>query len=175
MDQSVRLVVLRHAKAAWPDVPDEDRPLAPRGEADAPAAGRWLREHGVLPDLVVCSPARRTRQTWDLAQPELGADPRVVLDPRAYGADAEDLLGVLRELPAGTRTALLVGHRPEVRDLVLLLADERESEPLARVREKYPTSGIAVLRVPTGWAALAPATAELTAFAVPRGTAAGGD
>ncbi|GAA2739247.1 histidine phosphatase family protein [Kitasatospora cinereorecta] len=166
----VRLVVLRHAKSAWPDVPDADRPLAERGRADAPAAGRWLREHGVVPDLVVCSTAVRTRQTWELALTELGADPEVVFEPRAYRAEAEELVELLSALPAGTGTALLVGHRPEVQDLVLMLAGERESEPLARVREKYPTVGIAVLQVPGGWSRLAPGTAELTEFAVPRGT-----
>lgn len=66
-----RLVVLRHAESAWPqDVADSERPLAPRGRRDAPTAGRWLREADCVPDLVVCSPARRTRQTWDLIAAE---------------------------------------------------------------------------------------------------------
>ena len=60
-----RLILLRHAKSDWPDVPDRDRPLAKRGRRDAPKIGRWLREHGYLPDIVICSDARRTRQTWD--------------------------------------------------------------------------------------------------------------
>ena len=46
------LVLLRHAKSAWPDLPDHDRPLARRGRGDAPAIGRWLRENGCLPELV---------------------------------------------------------------------------------------------------------------------------
>jgi phosphohistidine phosphatase len=58
-----RLILLRHAKSDWPDVPDRDRPLAKRGRRDAPKIGRWLREHGYLPDTVICSDARRTRQT----------------------------------------------------------------------------------------------------------------
>lgn len=68
---SRRLVVLRHAKSAWPDDgADHERPLAPRGRRSAPAAGRRLREADCVPDLVVCSTARRTRQTWDLVFPE---------------------------------------------------------------------------------------------------------
>ncbi|WP_431044796.1 SixA phosphatase family protein [Streptomyces sp. P1-3] len=67
------LVLLRHAKSAWPDgVDDQERPLAPRGRRDAPAAGRWLRDVGRVPDLAICSPARRTRETWELAARELG-------------------------------------------------------------------------------------------------------
>ncbi|MET7442233.1 histidine phosphatase family protein, partial [Streptomyces sp. NPDC005568] len=57
-----RLVVLRHAKSAWPDgVPDHERPLAPRGRRDAPAAGRSLAAADCLPDLVLCSRRRRAR------------------------------------------------------------------------------------------------------------------
>src|SRR5256885_16922284 len=59
------LVILRHAKAARPaGVADVDRPLTDRGHADAAAAGAWLAARGYVPDLVLCSPAKRTRQTW---------------------------------------------------------------------------------------------------------------
>ena len=69
------LVLLRHARSAWPDVPDHDRPLAPRGRRDAPVVGRWLRTAGYLSDWVMCSTARRARQTWQLAgsAPQAGA------------------------------------------------------------------------------------------------------
>ena len=71
-DPPRRLILLRHAKSDWPDVPDQERPLAKRGRRDAPVVGRWLRGHGYLPDTVICSVARRTRQTWKLVAPELG-------------------------------------------------------------------------------------------------------
>ena len=66
-------MLLRHAKSDWPDVPDWDRPLAKRGQRDAPVIGRWLRDYGCQPEIVICSAALRTRQTWDLVAPELGA------------------------------------------------------------------------------------------------------
>ena len=71
---SVRtLVVLRHSKSAYPpDTADVDRPLSARGQRDAAAAGHWLRDQGLIPDLVLCSIAVRTRQTWDLASDQLG-------------------------------------------------------------------------------------------------------
>ncbi|WP_354641410.1 SixA phosphatase family protein [Kitasatospora camelliae] len=172
MTAAARLIVLRHAKSAWPDVPDQDRPLAERGRADAPAAGRWLREHRMVPDLVVCSTSRRTRETWELAVAELGADPPVRYDDRAYRAEAEELIALLREVPPSAGTVLLVGHRPEVQDLVLSLAEDTGSQDLARVREKYPTTGIAVLDLVGDWPGLGHGTAELSAFAVPRGTPA---
>lgn len=99
---SRRLVVLRHAKSAWPLPADHERPLAPCGRPDAPAAGHWLREAGCVPDLVVCSSARRVRQTWDLvaAEAEFGASTPVIYEVRLYGASADELLSVVREIPA---------------------------------------------------------------------------
>ena len=67
-DQGRRLVLLRHAKSEWPDVADHERPLAKRGRRDAPVVGRWLAESGYAPDAVVCSTARRARETWTLAE-----------------------------------------------------------------------------------------------------------
>ncbi|MFB7948190.1 histidine phosphatase family protein [Kitasatospora phosalacinea] len=169
MTQQRRLIVLRHAKADWPDVPDELRPLAERGRADAAAAGRWLAEHELVPDRVLCSTAVRTRQTWELVEPELGGAPELVLEPRAYRADADELVDLLRELPPVVRTVLLVGHRPEVQELVLGLARGSGGEALERVREKFSTAGVAVLDVPGEWGQLGPRGAELAEFAVPRG------
>ncbi|MCK7626573.1 histidine phosphatase family protein [Streptomyces sp. RS10V-4] len=167
---AARLIVLRHAKSAWPaGVPDHERPLAGRGRRDAPAAGRWLRAAGCEPEVVVCSTSRRTRETWERVAAELGPAPEVVFEPRVYGASASVLLDVVRGLPDRWRTALLIGHRPAVQELVLMLAGAGEAEALERAREKFPTSGVAVLTVPGGWAGLSPGAAVLTAFAVPRG------
>ncbi|MCX5013011.1 MULTISPECIES: histidine phosphatase family protein [unclassified Streptomyces] len=165
-----RLVVLRHAKSAWPpDVPDAERPLGPRGLRDAPAAGRWLREGDCEPDLVVCSPARRTRQTWDLAAAESGVSAPVTYEERVYGASTEELLDLVRETPAQVRTLLLVGHNPGAQELVLSLAGEGDARGLEQARTKFPTSAIAVLRVPGSWSSLVPGAARLTDLVVPRG------
>ncbi|HEX9542502.1 MAG TPA: histidine phosphatase family protein, partial [Streptosporangiaceae bacterium] len=121
-DPSRRLVLLRHAKSAWPDVPDIERPLGKRGQRDAPRAGRWLRQAGYLPDLVVCSTSRRTRETWQLAAAELGASPSVRFEPRVYGAGTAELLDLIRETPDEVETLQVVGHEPAMRELTLLLA-----------------------------------------------------
>ncbi|MER6778530.1 MULTISPECIES: histidine phosphatase family protein [unclassified Streptomyces] len=165
-----RLVILRHAKSAWPDgVPDHDRPLGPRGLRDAPAAGRLLARSFGVPDLVLCSPARRTRETWDLAAAELDHVPPVRHDPSLYAADAQDLLDVVREVPPEVGTLLLVGHNPGLEDLVLLAAGAAAGDALERVRTKFPTSAVAVLTLQGPWSHLGPGTALLTDFAVPRG------
>ncbi|MEU9117028.1 histidine phosphatase family protein [Streptomyces sp. NPDC048483] len=174
MAEARRLIVLRHAKSAWPaDVDDRDRPLAKRGLRDAPAAGLWLRDAGRIPDLVLCSPAARTRQTWELAAEQLPMPPPVRHDGRLYGAAAADLLTVVQETPDAVRTVLLVGHSPAVQELVLLLAGEARGDGLERAREKFPTCALAVLARQGTWPEFAPRSAVLTDFEVARGARGG--
>jgi phosphohistidine phosphatase len=167
------LILLRHAKSAWPDdVPDHDRPLAPRGCRDAPIAGRWLRQSDHVPDRVLCSTARRARETWQLAEEKLGADPQTLLEERVYNASAAGLLDLARRTPAEVRTLLIVGHDPAMRGLTLDLASEQpgdaEAEALGRVRIKYPTAAMAVLAFTTVWSGLGPGQAHLVDFVTPR-------
>jgi phosphohistidine phosphatase len=176
------LVLLRHAKSAWPGVPDQDRPLAGRGRRDAPAAGRWLRAAGLLPDLVVCSTAKRARQTWWLAAAELTGPgqnddgPAVVFEPRVYEASPAGLLGLVREVPDSVRTLLLVGHEPGMSGLALTLGGSAvPSEALDRVRAKFPTSAIAVLSFTGAWSGLGPGGARLIRFVTPGGMRDGRD
>ncbi|CCK31679.1 hypothetical protein BN159_7300 [Streptomyces davaonensis JCM 4913] len=166
-----RLIVLRHAKSAWPEgIADHRRPLAPRGRRDAPAAGRALAESDLLPDLALCSTAVRARQTWELASAEWGTPPPVRYLPRLYAAEATELLAAVHEAPAEVETLLLIGHNPGLEDLVTALAGDSLDDALDRVREKFPTSAVAVLAWRgTAWSALAPGTALLTWFTVPRG------
>ncbi|MFD6326914.1 SixA phosphatase family protein [Streptomyces sp. NPDC058442] len=168
-----RLVVLRHAKSAWPDgVADRDRPLAARGRRDAPAAGRAIAGTVGLPGLVLCSTAVRTRETWELAAEQWDTSVPVRYEPRLYAADAPALLAVLHEVPADIGTLLLIGHNPGLADLVLALAGDGVDDTLDRVRTKFPTSAIAVLSWRgAGWPDLVPGTALLTAMTVPRGAA----
>ncbi|HEU0128072.1 MAG TPA: histidine phosphatase family protein, partial [Pseudonocardiaceae bacterium] len=107
------LILLRHAKSAWPEgIPDVQRPLSGRGRRDAPAVGRWLQEKFAKIDLVLCSPAVRATQTWDLASAQLDAIPQVNRDDRLYGASAGELLRITQELPPKASTVVLVGHNP---------------------------------------------------------------
>jgi phosphohistidine phosphatase len=183
-DRGRTLVLFRHAKSAWPDVADHDRPLAPRGIRAAPVMGRWLRDAGLVPDQVLCSTARRARETWQFAQAGLAATPPVTFDARIYGAAATDLLALIREVPPATGTLLLIGHNPAIEDLALLLAaapgaagpgaaagpGPGGSRPgdLERMRSKFPTGAIAVLESAATWPGLAPGQARLTAFVTPR-------
>lgn len=165
-----RLVVLRHAKADWPaGVADHDRPLGRRGARDAAAVGRWLVDNGDAPDLVWCSTALRTRQTWEHLGAELTDPCDVRFDDDLYDAGVDALLGVLRRTPKKTTRALLIGHNPGVQDLVLALADRASGDARALAETKFPTSGLAVLDLAGEWADLKGGNANLSTFVVPRG------
>jgi phosphohistidine phosphatase len=162
-----RLMLLRHAKSDWPDVPDRDRPLAKRGRRDAPVIGRWLHDHGYLPDAVVCSAARRTRETWDLLAPELGGSPSVTFEPRAYAASGLTLLYLVGELPAACRAALLIGHNPAISELANSLVQPPEGNGAPAPGIRFPTAAVAILEVSGDWANLAPGQARLLDYAAP--------
>lgn len=169
--QGRRLVLMRHAKSDWPDVPDHERPLAKRGRRDAPVVGRWLGESGYLPDAVICSTARRARETWALASPGLavaapgaapGAAPEVRYEPRVYEATVLGLLMLVREFEPAWRTVLVVGHNPGLAELTVGLADPAAAQPAA-----FPTAFVAVLGLRGSWAAASPGEASLLAFTIP--------
>lgn len=155
------LIVMRHARAAeLPGGADAARPLRPGGRADAAAAGRWLRASGYVPGLVLCSPATRTRQTWDEVAAELGGAPQLTLEPALYGAGARQVAQLVSEVAEGTAAVAVIGHNPAVGQLAATLAAPGEVT-------QFPPAAIAVLALSAGWAGLAPETASLLAFWVP--------
>jgi phosphohistidine phosphatase len=165
-----RLILIRHAKAVSDGTTDKKRKLAPRGEADAAAAGQWLNQAGVASGVALVSPARRTLQTWELASQQLTRAPRTVHDERIYTATVDDLLEVIHTASAQTRTLLVVGHNPSIEQLAVGLDDgEGDRKATKAIKAKYPTSGIAVLTTEQPWSALALGGASLQQFAVPRG------
>ena len=160
-----RLVLVRHAKSSWadPDLDDHDRPLNGRGRRAAVRVGRHLRGAGLVPDLVLCSSAVRTRATLDRFAFPSGTT--VSIEDPLYGAGADALLQRLRVVPDDVRSVLLLGHNPGVEDLAALLVDDRHVLP-----EKYPTAAVADLRLSIGrWDALAPGVGRLDGFVTPRG------
>ncbi|MDZ7577556.1 MAG: histidine phosphatase family protein [Candidatus Nanopelagicales bacterium] len=165
------LVVMRHAKSDWPlGVADADRPLALRGRRDAFAAARWLVAEVPVIDRVWLSPATRTRQTWEIVSRDRTDEPVICLEPAVYAAPGGGLLEVIRTSADEDRVVALVAHNPGCQDLAESLADSgSDSAALERVRVKYPTMGIAVLRFVGPWSDLDEGRAQLVEFAAPRG------
>lgn len=164
-----RIVLLRHAKADWPDVADLDRPLADRGRREAPQAGRQLATSGAHPELTLCSTATRTRETWKLLVPELPERPRTVYDRRIYEASPGELIALLNDVDDAVREVLLIGHNPGIHGLAGVLTEREENGARARMdREGFPPAAFARLTVAGGWAGVEPGTATLTDYWSPR-------
>jgi len=168
-----RLMLLRHAKSEWPDgVDDHERPLARRGRRASPLIGNHMVEAGLMPDLVIVSTARRAQETWDLVRPALRGKIGRRDEPRIYEAPAGSILEVIHETPIEAHTLLLVGHNPGFQDLALELTGQGRQPDLTRMREKYPTGGLAVIDFDIGtWRDVAPAAGELQRFVTPRSLA----
>jgi phosphohistidine phosphatase len=162
------VLLLRHAKSSWddPNVGDHDRPLAGRGRKAGAAIARHLADQGQRPDLVLCSPSRRTRETLDLLQPVLG-DVATRIEDGLYGASAAEMLALLKELPDDVGRVLVVGHNPGIQQLTLSLA--RPADGQAAVASKFPTGALASIALDVDrWSDLEPETGELEGFVRPR-------
>jgi phosphohistidine phosphatase len=164
-DTPRRIVLLRHAKADWPSVPDHERPLADRGRREAPAAGRWLATTGIPFDLALCSTSVRTRETWKLAAPELEHRPRTVYEERLYEASLGDLLALLSETSDDIGNLLVIGHNPGMHAVADALAGQAEGDCLARMNSRgFPTSAAAVVTFDGSWKSVEHGVGKLTDF-----------
>jgi phosphohistidine phosphatase len=166
-DNDRTLVLLRHAKSAYPDgVADHERPLAPRGEREAGLAGDWLRTHLPAIDAVLCSTATRTRET--LARTGIDAPVRYV--ERLYDATAGTVIDEINGVSVDVSVLLVIGHEPTMTEVALGLANPEttNAEAAERISTKFPTSAMAVLRLNGSWTDLELGSAQLADFHVPR-------
>ena len=165
----MRLFLLRHAKSSWddPGLPDEDRPLAPRGEKAADRIRDYIAAERLGPQLVLCSSALRARQTLSRVLSALGTELQVSIEPALYTFEAGVLLDRLGQVAADVTSALIVGHNPAMQDLVELVSDRGEALPDALA--KFPTAGFAEIAFGDGtWGSLAERRGELVRFIAPR-------
>jgi phosphohistidine phosphatase len=163
------LVVMRHAKAEHSASTDHARALAERGLGDAEAAGRWMREHGIAPDVALVSDALRTQQTWEQVAAGAGWETDVVvLSDALYAAGTDSAFDLVRDTAPDVRTLVVIGHNPTVGSLAELVDDgEGDTEATTTMLTRgFPTSAVAVFAVEGDWADLGPGTARLEAFHV---------
>ena len=142
------LLLMRHAKASPQETgqPDQDRALAKRGERQAPAMGRLLQEKGRVPQAILSSTALRARQTAQGVAKTAGYNGEIAYFSEFYGGELEDYGRTLRSLADSLDPVLVVGHNPDVQELVELLTGQHED---------LPTAAIACLTLPiVRWADL---------------------
>ena len=145
-----RLAILRHAKSSWddPGLDDFNRPLNERGWKAARRIGRELKRRGFSFDLVLSSPAARTRETIDGLQEKYDFVAPIKFEPRLYGASEETLLELVKELPEEVKSPLIVGHNPGLEQLITSLAGDDDNGLRERVAGKFPTGALAILELP---------------------------
>lgn len=158
-----RILLLRHAKSSWddPSLPDHERPLAPRGRRAAAAMAEHLRSSDLKVDLVLCSSARRARETLERLGDTFG-DAETLDEDSLYGAGDDELLERLRRLPAEVDSVAVIGHNPGLHDLAVALTRA------GRKLERYPTGAVAVLEFEGPWSDLDSGRAKLRSFVKPK-------
>jgi phosphohistidine phosphatase len=165
------LWLLRHAKASagGDGLADRERPLSKRGRDAAARIGRHLAEREVHPDLVLCSPSLRTRETIELVASALGAELSIDYDDDLYLASERDLRHSVEQVPESVASVMLVGHNPGLAELALQLAARGHPVALAELHEKFPTGALAELRIQSQrWSHFARGGCDLVAFVTPK-------
>lgn len=152
-DGPKRLLLMRHAKAAYPDhCSDHQRPLAGRGRVDAPEMGERLAADGWVPDLVVCSDAARTVETAELVIEALGANPPLQPVASLYEAGVKDVMDVVAGTSDAVSTLLIVGHEPTM---------SAATGAITNKYARFSTGAVAQIELDGGWDSVALGTGRL--------------
>jgi phosphohistidine phosphatase len=162
-----QIFVLRHAKSSWddPSIDDHERPLAGRGRKATARIAAYIEENGIEPELVLCSTARRARETFQGISGVLGS-PTVQFKAELYDASAREWLETLNGIDESVSSVMLIGHNPALADLVLTLAGDGGG--IDRVCNKFPTAALATLSFDGNWQDLARGTSALADYVVPK-------
>ncbi|MGB8314215.1 MAG: histidine phosphatase family protein, partial [Aestuariivirga sp.] len=168
----LQLLLLRHAKSSWAEagLDDTDRPLTKRGKEAARAIGGEMEALGLRPDLVICSPAKRARDTWSIVAKQLKTSPRMLIDGTVYDfGDGGPLLAAVCAQGGATKSLMVVSHNPSMERLALRLATTGDPKFLGRMQKKFPTAALAVIRFDLAtWAEVAEGGGELVRFLCPK-------
>jgi phosphohistidine phosphatase len=127
------LILLRHAKSDWDNtgLRDFDRPLAKRGIHDAPRMGEALKKQGVLPDFILCSPAKRAKETMELCKQAAALEAQVEFEQNIYEASSAELIKLVRQFSNEHSRVLMIGHNPGFENLLSRLIGSNRQMPTA--------------------------------------------
>ena len=164
------LMLLRHSKAVVADgkIRDRDRPLAARGQKDAPAIGGYMGQHRLVPDRALVSPSKRTQETWALMAPAFGAQVAATYEERLYDASPQAILEVIQETGAACPTLLVLAHNPSLHRVAVGLIATGDLDTREQLREGLPTSGLVIIEFPfDDWRKLHAQAGRLRHFVTP--------
>jgi phosphohistidine phosphatase len=158
------LILIRHTKSSWVqvDAHDFDRPLKKERTPDAENMAKYLKILGLKPDLILCSPALRTKQTAEFFCDKLKYDyDKIVFDMRLYESSAEDYMQVIRETDKKNKTLVVIGHNPSVTDFANWFLKSRI--------EEVPTTGVVWFEFDNNdWEIYKTTPCKLTHFLAPK-------
>lgn len=167
----LHLYLFRHAKSSRisKGIEDFDRPLNARGRTAATRMADHMARAGIAPDLILCSAARRARETLARTIPAFGQDCAIRIERRLYLADSAMLLDRVQSLPAGSARCMLIGHNPGLHQLARLLASDGAADAMDSLRTGFPTGAIAEIAFALRrWDEIAPGAGLLQCFMTPR-------
>ncbi len=164
---TLRLILTRHAKSSWshPGLGDHERPLNARGRESAGAIGRWLKDKGYVPELVLSSDSARTRETWALVETALGSGAEEEWLSVLYHAGTQTMLDVLQG--AGqTGCVMMLGHNPGIGGFAEMIV--RRAPEHIRFFD-YPTAATTVMEFDVEeWGDVDWGMGEVQDFVIPR-------
>ena len=165
------LFVLRHAKSDWstPGQDDHERPLAERGERAALVMGRYMAQRGYHPDFILCSDARRAADTCAIVTSQWKMVPPIEAERSLYLAGRTGVLNRLGAVVSRHAGVMIVGHNPDLHEVVTGLAQSGPAEWLQSATDKFPTAALAVLELPVEhWREAAKTGGTLVDYATPK-------
>ncbi|NNF78355.1 MAG: histidine phosphatase family protein [Rhizobiales bacterium] len=166
------LLFLRHAKSSWssPGLDDHDRPLNGRGRRAAETMGRYIERSGLMPDLILCSTAKRATETFERASAGWASVPATRTEGALYNfSSGAGYLDLIRGTDDTVQSLMLIGHNPTTEILVSELMGEADPDAAEKLARKYPTAALAVLTFQTSsWREIDRGTGKLISFTRPR-------
>ncbi len=165
----LRLALLRHSEAnpQTAGCSDRDRPLNQSGREMAGGIGRFCRDFPLHPSLALVSPARRARETFELAAAELalGKDLIESFEPDLYNATATTIKSLIADVASQHRVVLVVGHNPGIAEAAIALCGDGDPAALADMKRHFPAPALAIIDFDmTVWSELAAGQGRLARF-----------
>ena len=166
-----RLILMRHAKAMIGESgqADRDRALSPRGFRDVMAMANILAQHTPLPDRILCSSARRTRETLAALLPSLNANFDATVADALYDTTQTTYADIIKTFAGPGNVVLIIGHNPTIHATAANLVGSGPNDQLALLSAGFPTASLAIMDFrDSDWTQLQPGSGILMGFFSPR-------